>query len=205
MIPWVIFKLIFVLFLLAVVIALLYLPIAILKSDRSIYCNVCIDYWLTAFVFACISTAFGYYIQIILMVLFYKGAWQSRYQIRKFYLYITIVASISVILGGIGLIMANTSPQSCLCQWSQKLLIWIYIIFGINLLIIMIRFCCLQNDKYNLGKSMEQIPLNTNTRNRTKKDVVVVKTKSKTNLNKTKSKIKSNIKPSSNITHLEKV
>ena len=129
------------------------------------------------------------------MVLFYKGAWQSRYGVNKFYSYITFVC-ITVILGGISIIMDNTALSSCICEWSQRTLIAMYVICGGNSLIILIRYFCLQNDKYNknlAASNMEQTPLNIK-KKRTKKDVIVVKTKSKKHSKINRSKSKSNIK-----------
>ena len=188
MIPGILIRVIAILIVSAVALGLLYLPIAILRNETSIHCNVCFDYWISAFILASISVGFGYYIQIILMVLFYKGLWQTRKGIRKFYSYISIIASISVIIGGTSIIMANSSSDICsVCQWSSATSIGIYIIFIFNVLIIIIKFCCLNNR--NNANSTESMPLNTK---KSKTDVIVIKrkkSKSKLIANKSKTKL----------------
>eukprot|EP00483_Globobulimina_turgida_P010724 UN10745 len=160
MIPYVLIRIFSMLIVFVVAMGLLYVPIEILRRERSIFCDTCVDYWLAAFILASLNVAFGYYIQILLMVLFYAGAWNSKKGMFKFFRYLTMFGLIASIAGGCSLFMADSPSNTCnVCVWSSLTSISILVIFVLNFALVVGRFCWLC---WNRNKStQEKIPLKT--------------------------------------------
>eukprot|EP01084_Bolivina_argentea_P121542 215393_1 len=159
MIPWVILRWIMTAIIFLLVMGLLYLPIAIIRREKSIVCDKCHHYWIAAFILASLSIGFGYYIQILLMFLFYKGAWHSKQGMLKFYRYLTIIALITSTLGGCSLIMNEIPSNICdICSWSSATTITILVIFVFNFTVVVGRLCWIWRKKSMSGIE-ERIPL----------------------------------------------